>query len=252
MKTRTHLLITLSLFVVGLLLGSVLAFGQTNDPALHPTDAKIASAVSKFSYWQGMLLPMTLVLVFAVKKWVKLIPDKYLPWTAPIIGGLLDMGAQKLGLWSGSVAVGSAMGALATWFHQAFNQLGPDETDSKAPGTPPGVGLWLIIGLLAFGLVAPVTTGCTIFGKTPRTVEAQKFDTFKSVYAGAREAYKTFKRECFSGRVTAANEAKGKVAWDEFRIAYGSAVKIAMSEDAAATESIIALKNQFVRLLLTL
>lgn len=214
MKTRTFLFLAITAMVVGLLGFTLQVFGQTNDPPVAT----------------GIDIPGLNVLPPALQKWVLIFVV-----LSPFIGRA----------WHSLRTGGGIRGIInAIWF-------GTNAPTDKADKGNSGVGL-LLIGLIAFGLVAPVTTGCTIFGKTPRTVEAQKFDTLKSVYAGAREAYKTFKRECFSSKVTAKNEAAGDKAWYEFRIAYGSAVQIAMSEDAAATESIIALKNQFVRFLLTL
>ena len=216
MKTRTFLLLAITLIVVGLLGFTMQVLGQTNAPPAAT----------------GIDIPGLNVLPAPLQKWVLIFVV-----LSPFIGRA----------WYSLRSGGGIRGIInAIWFG---TNSPTDKTDSKGDS---GSGLWMIIGLLAFGLVAPVTTGCTIFGKTPRTAEAQKFDTFKSVYAGAREAYKTFKRECFAGKVTAKNEATGDKAWYEFRIAYGSAVKIAMSEDATATDSIIALKTQFVRLLLTL
>lgn len=240
------------------LIGFAVCFGvsawaqATNPPALHAIDEKIAGAVTKFSYWQGMLLPLTLVLVAAIKKWVALVPDRWLPWAAPIIGGLLDMAAQKFGLWTGNSAVGLAIGGLATWAHQAlFVQPAdaPTEDEPSPPNIANKIGAWFLIGALSFSTFG--LTGCSLFARQERTVEAKKFDTFKSVYDTARQAYKSFKRECFAGKVTAANEALGDKAWNEFRTAYASAFRIGM-ENTAAPQDIIALKNQLVRILLTL
>lgn len=253
-KTRSRLYLAILAFCFVAFAALAQVTSTNLQPELTGADKTIADTVAKFSYWQGMLLPITMVLVYAVKKWVAFIPDKFLPWTAPIIGGLLDMAAQKFGLWTGNPAVGAAMGGLATWAHQVFNQMSEPKETTDVPagdneGSAPKIGLWFLIACLSFGTVG--LTGCTIFGNTPRTAEAQKFDTYQTVYRGAREAYKTFKRECFAGKVTAENEAKGDKAWNEFRVAYVSAFKIGM-DDALAPENVIALKNQLVRLLLTL
>ncbi len=108
--------------------------------------------------------------------------------------------------------------------------------------------LFLLTFTITFAACNCIITGCA---PIQRTVEAKKFDTFKSVYADAREAYKTFKRLCFSGKVTAANEAKGDKAWNEFRTAYAAAFKIGMDSDAAP-DQLVVLKNQLLRLLLSL
>lgn len=251
-KRPWFILFLLSIFA------TLVASAQVTVTNLQPehitaTDQQIADVVSKFSYWKTMIVPLTLILVAAIKKWVGFIPNKYLPWTGPIIGGLLDLLASKFGFWTGDVGAGAAMGGLATWAHQAlFVQPSNDEGDEVPAdgGNPTKLPLMLLIGALSFGTVAITTTGCSIFGKTPRTIEAQKFDTYKSVYSAARESYKTFKRECFAGKVTAGNEALGDKAWNEFRVAYTAAFKIGM-DDVLAPENVVALKNQLVRLLLT-
>lgn len=102
----------------------------------------------------------------------------------------------------------------------------------------------LILALLALG-PAVTFTGCSIFHAPERTPEAKKFDTYTSVYNGAREAYKGFKRECFAGRVSAAQEAKADRAWNEFRRAYDAAFRVGM-ENLAAPENILALKAALI------
>ncbi len=242
MKTKTILRL---LWCIAALFVSVSAFGQgTNAPT--GIDATIASGVAKFSYWQTMLLPITLVIVMAVKKWVSFIPDKALPWVAPVIGGLLDMAAEKFGLWTGNPAIGAAMGGLATWAHQALI-VQPGEPSETT--TTPKVPVWLLIGALAFGACGQ--TGCSVFGTVERTPAAKKFDTYKLVFSGAEASYKQFKRNCFNGKVTAKNEAKGDQAWADFRVAYEAAFNAGM-QDTAAPESFIALKNVLIRVISTL
>lgn len=113
---------TIRLWLVVPILFLALSAFCADTNSVSPIDEKITAAVAKFSYWQGMVLPFTMVLVYAIKKYVKLIPDKWLPVAAPIVGGLLDMAAQKFGLWTGSPAVGALMGTAATWAHQVWNQ----------------------------------------------------------------------------------------------------------------------------------
>ncbi len=236
------------LFILALIALPLFVLGQTNDPstnAVHDVDTKITAAVAQFSYWQGMLLPITLVLVAAIKKWVTFIPDKALPWVAPVIGGLLDMAAEKFGLWTGNPAIGAAMGGLATWAHQALVVQPQQPNENKAGAV---VSL-LLIASLSFG--ALTTTGCSIFGKAERTAAARKFDTYKIVYDGAESAYKQFKRECFAGKITAKREAAADRAWNDFRFSYEAAFRIGM-EDVPAPENVIALKNALIRIISTL
>lgn len=121
--------------------------------------------------------------------------------------------------------------------------------ESEADTPTRHVGVLLLISALSFGLLS--TTGCTLFSPVPRTPEAKRFDSYKTAYSAARESYKTFKRECYAGRVTAANEAKGDQAWDEFRKNYEIVFKLGNSE-TTATADFIALKDNLVHLLLTL
>lgn len=225
------------------------ALSDTNAP-IADADAKIIAVVHKFSYWQGMILPVTMALVWAIKKYVKLIPDKYLPWTAPIVGGLLDMLASKFGLWTGNAVVGAAMGAAATWAHQWFNQMKSGDVEEKQPTGIGRLGVFFIIGCLAFGS-ATALTGCSIFGVPNRTVAAKKFDTYKLVRDAAEVAYKQFKRDCFHGKVTARNEARGDKAWNDFNIAFQASFRIGM-EDVAAPSDVITLKNTLIQVIKTL
>lgn len=247
-RNRPFLIVILALFA--LCVGALAQVTTNAPPEIFDVDKKIAATVNKFSYWQGMLLPITLVLVAGIKKYVRLIPDRYLPIAAPIVGGLLDMAAQKFGFWTGNAAVGAAMGALATWAHQLWNQnTGSDYSNGEGETPAPKIPMILLIGALSFGLVAPMTTGCSIFGNPQRTAEAKKFDTFTSVYEAARGTYKAFKRECFYGRVTAANEKIGRQAWDDFRLAYDKAFKVGMGDTLATTE-FLELKNRFIQIIL--
>lgn len=182
-KTR----IRLYLAIVAFCFVAFAVFAQvtiTNlQPELTGADKAIADTVAKFSYWQGMLLPITMVLVAAIKKWVAFIPDKFLPWTAPIIGGLLDMTAQKFGLWTGNPAVGAAMGGLATWFHQAFKQL---EFGKELPSEPPKTGLFLLIACLSLSL-----TGCASVVQTATTTSTNPTNGVVTVTEARSSIYAT-------------------------------------------------------------
>lgn len=253
MKTRNRpfLIVVLALFAFCI---GALAQVTNSPPGIADVDQKIADTISKFSYWKTLIVPLTLILVAAIKKWVAFIPDKWLPWTGPIIGGLLDLLASKFGFWTGDAGAGAAMGGLATWAHQAlFVQPasgGSDYSNGDGEAAKSKVPMILLIAALSFGFVAPMTTGCSIFGNPQRTAEAKKFDTFTSVYEAARGTYKAFKRECFYGRVTAANEKIGRQAWDDFRLAYDKAFKVGMGDTPATTE-FLELKNRFIQIILT-
>ncbi len=134
MKTKTMFVVVLALTALAFLVLPG-AFGQDPTTNSVPTfDEKATKFVTlNFSYWQVLLVPICLVLTTLVKKYVALIPDNMLPFVAPILGGLLDMAATKFGLWSGNAAVGATMGALATWFHQAYSQNAPEPEDQEAP-----------------------------------------------------------------------------------------------------------------------
>lgn len=245
MKTKTLL------FAAVLSAVAVVAFAQpdiTNSvPAdtMAPVDHTIRDAIAKFSYWQFLLVPLALILTMGVKKWVTFIPDKVLPWVAPVLGAALDQIAAKAGFWTSNPAVGATMGGLATWAHQAWTQT----TETDTPKPPTNYGLWFLIGVLSLGS-ATLVTGC---GTTNRTVEAVKFDTFKTVYATARESYKTFLRYVYEGKVTQANENRARKAWDEFRVSYDASFRIANNNGSAIPpDAVIALKNQFVTIVLNL
>lgn len=216
MKNTRFLIIALILFVIGLLGMAVSVFGQTNDPA-PPVPAT------------GIDIPG-----------LNLLP----PWLQKYVLILVVLSPFLGRAWHSLRTGGGIRGIVnAIWFGT--------NTPTPPSDPPPAskLGAWLLIGSLAFGACG--LTGCTIFGKTERTPQAQKFDTYQSVYNGAREAYKAFKRECFAGKVTAAKETAADKAWGEFRIAYATAFRIGM-ENTAAPQDIIALKNQLVRILLNL
>lgn len=126
-----------TLLLLGLAVLAFNALAQTEPPAPTPgfDDKATAWFAAHFSYWQTLLVPICLVLTTLVKKYVAFILDNLLPFVAPILGGLLDMAATKFGLWTGNGAVGATMGALATWFHQAYTQNLPesDGNDEPAP-----------------------------------------------------------------------------------------------------------------------
>lgn len=99
------------------------------------TDIKIRQTVDKLDVWKFLIAPVTLIAVAALKKWVAMIPDKWLPWTAPLIGAVLDQLAAKFGLWTGDLAAGAALGGLATWAHQAMI-VQPKEVTPPDPDPP--------------------------------------------------------------------------------------------------------------------
>ena len=124
----------LALVALAFLLLPFVAFSQTPEPPKTFDEKAAAFFTLHFSYWQALLVPVCLVLTNLVKKYVAFIPDNALPFVAPVLGGLLDMAATKFGLWSGNVAVGATMGALATWFHQAYNQNTADDSQDPQAG----------------------------------------------------------------------------------------------------------------------
>lgn len=105
----------------------------TNAPMVHPIDAAIKGYVTKFSYWKLMILPITGLLCFVVKKFISAIPNGLIPIIGPILGGLLDVLASKFGFWTSDPAAGAMMGALATWAHQVIVQV----TEPKEPKEQP-------------------------------------------------------------------------------------------------------------------
>lgn len=128
----------LMLVVVVLTAVSFRSSGQELPDGISPADEQIRdSFTAMFSYWQGLLLPLTLVLVMAIKKRAGFIPDKYLPYVAPLVAGVLDFAAQKFGFWTGNPAIGVAMGGLATWFHQLVTQ--PKKEEGSPSPTPENV-----------------------------------------------------------------------------------------------------------------
>jgi len=136
MKTKHK--IALLLAAIAFALMPVLLFGQTNEASgdnITAADESIRAVVEKFSYWKLLIVPITMILVQGVKKFVAFVPDKYLPWCGPIIGGLLDLVATKFGFWTGDGAAGAMMGGLATWAHQAVKQTAetdPGKTNENA------------------------------------------------------------------------------------------------------------------------
>lgn len=167
MKTTKHpwfILFLLSVFAT-LVVSAQVTVTNLQPEHITAADQQIADVVSKFSYWKTMIVPLTLILVAAIKKWVGFIPNKYLPWTGPIIGGLLDLLASKFGFWTGDVGAGAAMGGLATWAHQVLvvQPAAPAETTDVPAGDNEGatkLPLMLLIGVLSVGMLS----GC----KTPK------------------------------------------------------------------------------------
>lgn len=241
MKTKSILRPALLAIALCLPLAALAQTNISSDTVSYAdADQKIADTISKFNYWKFLIAPMTVVLVAAIKKWVKFVPDKVLPWTAPIIGGILDWAASKFGFWTGDAAAGVAMGGLATWFHQAI-LVQPSEPTGKSNV----VASFLLIGALSFGTIG-LTTGC--IGPAGRTEAAKKFDTYEAVFSVAQQAYKEFKRECYRGKVTAKNESAGDKAWNAFRLAYEQSFRIGM-EDVAAPADIAKAKDDFLAII---
>jgi len=109
--------------VAGLAVLILSAFGQGAEAApMAVADEKVRGFFDAFTAWKFLLVPIVTILIQAVRKWIPKIPPNYFPWIAPIIGGLLDYGASKAGIWTGSGEIGLMCGGLATWFHQTGRQ----------------------------------------------------------------------------------------------------------------------------------
>lgn len=91
----------------------------------------------------------------------------------------------------------------------------------------------LILALLMAFTAPLMVAGC---GTTkPQTVEAQKFNTFKSVYYTARSAYIGHIGLVVQGKVSKAKELKVDKAWNDFRAGFTVAFQAASTNWEAAT-----------------
>lgn len=124
-----------ALFCIFFAVATMALVAQTNAPG-PIDDAAATTFFQHFSKWQLLLIPIVTVVVAAVKKWIPLIPTQLLPWIAPFIGVGLDYFGSHLGLWSGNVAAGAAMGGLATWFNEFLSQTKELKEEVSAPATP--------------------------------------------------------------------------------------------------------------------
>jgi len=138
MKRTTFLAI---LFTV---LGIGFVWAQTNVPGTNvpPVVNGGLPSLSAIPQWlQVLIMPLTLVLVALIKKYLPVVPSGLLPVAAALVGALVDLLSNLVGLWGSqglvnSALAGAALGGLATWLHQLGKQSGvippsPPATPSK-------------------------------------------------------------------------------------------------------------------------
>lgn len=117
------------------------ALAQTNgvvDPAATAGGISVNA-----SLLQLLVTPVTLVLVFAIRKYFVKIPSEWIPFVAPFLGAAISAASAQLGLWaSNGIAVdataGAALGGLSTWVHQMGKQSGviPESSTSDVVQKP--------------------------------------------------------------------------------------------------------------------
>lgn len=124
MKSKLFLIVVFSA-VLAFLLMPVIAIAQSiavTNFFPGAADEKVRDVLGKYSLVKALLVPGTLVLVMAVRKWIGLIPDQLWPWITPFIGAGLDWVGTRVGFWTGSPEAGLAAGGLAVWFSQLGKQ----------------------------------------------------------------------------------------------------------------------------------
>lgn len=118
---------------------AALALAQTtNLPPVNPVDDEaVKGFIDGFPWLKLLIVPVTIVLVMALKKMVGAIPVQIWPWVTPFLGTLIDYLASKTGIWTGSVEAGTLMGGLAVWLHQLITQTKSIATEGPKPSNPP-------------------------------------------------------------------------------------------------------------------
>ena len=135
MKRTSYVWIILCFFVFGLV-----ALAQTNVIGTNapPSGAVGLPSLAMIPLWlQVFITPLTLALVALIKKYLPQVPDGWLPVAAAVVGSVVDIVSDLIGLWgsqglANSAMAGAALGALATWVHQLGKQsgiIGPSSPD---------------------------------------------------------------------------------------------------------------------------
>ena len=101
--------------------------------------------------------------------------------------------------------------------------------------------------ILTLACVSQIFTGCK---NPPRTHQAVVFDTFRTTYRGALQAYESWNELVIKGKVSEENRLKGDKAWNDFRAAFTLAMRTATGGmDATSTPQAQALANEFIALI---
>lgn len=133
MKTKATILVMILIGWAALALAQV-----TNQPPVNPVDDEaVKGFIDSFTWLKLFIVPVTVVLVMALKKMIGAIPVQAWPWITPFLGTGIDYLASKVGLWTGSAEAGAIMGGLAVWFHQLLTQSKNLATEGAKPSNPP-------------------------------------------------------------------------------------------------------------------
>lgn len=103
----------------------------------------------------------------------------------------------------------------------------------------------LVAVLLTFA--TPSFTGCKL---PPRTTEAIIFDSCKTTYNAAYNAYKATVKLHLAGKLTAAQRKQADDAWNDFRKSFVGTMKaLTIHWDTATPEELQVIANNFIALL---